>query len=110
MDQPAPVHNPEQDAYLLNRARHLLCYQLICIAAVVWPAPRLSLHIASYTYDIGIVVFLILSFVCLYQTFNNTECPQCGRNFFLRAGPIGNNFQFSIYTHKCANCKYKLQK
>ena len=109
MEQPVPVSPTEQDAYLLKRARHLLCYQLVSIVALLWPASRPSLQISTHPYAIGIAVFLILSVISIYQTFNNTECPQCGRNFFFRWGAL-TNIPFSVYTHKCANCKYKLQR
>lgn len=87
----------------------LASYQLgsiiiLAVSGVIWEK-----YSNDYAILLGAIVFFVLSGIAIYSLYVDSNCPQCRGNFFYK-GDNPANLGFSIYTHKCTNCGFKLRK
>jgi len=90
----------------------LACYYLagLQLTSPIYLAIVSSIYF-QYEDHVSPLLVLVLLFLygvlMLYILLNHDECPNCGKRFFFK-GENGFNLGFSMYTHKCSNCKHKL--
>lgn len=87
----------------------LVCYQLGSIALLIFSGIIWEMYSNNYVVFIAMIIFIFLSGSAVYKLYVNSSCPECGKNFFYK-GDNFTNLGFSLYTHKCTNCGYKLKK
>ncbi|OTG70744.1 hypothetical protein B9T26_13450 [Acinetobacter sp. ANC 4169] len=94
---------------LKTKCYFLVGYQLgslvlLILSGIIWEA-----YSNDYVMFIAMMVFIVSSCIAIYKLYVNSTCPQCEKSFFYK-GDNPANLGFSIYTHKCTNCGYKLNK
>lgn len=87
----------------------LVVYQLgslvlLILSGIIWES-----YSNDYVICIAMMVFIVFSCIAVYKLYVNSSCLQCGKSFFYK-GDNPANLGFSLYTHKCTNCSYKLNK
>jgi predicted RNA-binding Zn-ribbon protein involved in translation (DUF1610 family) len=94
---------------LRSKCYFLVGYQLGSVALLLSSGILWERYSNDYIIFLAMVFFVILSGFAVYKLYVNSQCPQCRNNFFYKSNnPM--NLGFSLYTHKCTNCGYKLKK
>lgn len=87
----------------------LVAYQLGSITLLILSGIIWETYDNDYVIFIAVIVFIVLSCIAVYKLYVNSSCPQCEGDFFYK-GNNPANLGFSLYTHKCTNCGYRLTK
>lgn len=98
-----------KDRELLTVARHVVRYQVTCIAmflstGFVVQFVELEIWIALFMISLLVHSIYILLIFIVKENF----CPNCNNRFFMKKDN-SLNIGFGIYTKKCTNCGYKLK-
>lgn len=56
----------------------------------------------------GMFLGCLMLVYALFILLQRPQCPSCHQSFLTKGD--GFNIGFSLYTHKCSNCGYKLKK
>ena len=99
----------KKSSSLKAKCYFLVAYQLGSIALLILSGIIWETYSNDYIVFIAMIIFIILSCIAVYKLYVNSSCPRCGKNFFYK-GDNPTNLGFSLYTHKCTNCGYKLNK
>lgn len=95
------------DDKLLNYCRYIITVQILSPLSLF--GVGILTENSNYFGEAIFVHLLIFFLVCIPVIFMiQAICPACSNLFFARKFLM--NIGFSMYTHKCANCGYKLKR